>query len=217
MQSISLNESRTSGPEAVSWDVSFPGYQHVFGIPQHASPLSLRTTRWVGPDWITAAQTDELPFFSGGDNAYTDPYRLYNADVFEYLADSEMSLYGSIPFMHAHKAGSTIAIFSIVGSETWIDITKTSTSTQTHWMSESGILDVMIFLGPTDNEIFEQYGQLTGMTAMPQMFAIGHHQCRWNYLNEQDVKEVSAKFDEFDMPMDVIWLDIDYAEDVRRE
>lgn len=28
----------------------------------------------------------------GGEGAYTDPYRLYNLDVFEYEADSEMAL-----------------------------------------------------------------------------------------------------------------------------
>ena len=36
--------------------------------------------------------------YSGG-----DPYRLYNLDVFEYELDNPMALYGSIPFMLAHK------------------------------------------------------------------------------------------------------------------
>lgn len=158
---------------------------------------------------------------SGGDNAFTDPYRLFNLDTFEYLADSEMGIYGSIPFMHAHRAGSTVAIFSVVGSETWVDITKSTSSSlrsgslsvHTHWMSESGILDLIVFLGPTDEEVFQQYGSLTGMTALPQSFAVGYHQCRWNYLNQEDVAEVSRKFDEHDIPMDVLWLDIEYAEE----
>ena len=33
----------------------------------------------------------------------TDPYRLYNLDVFEYELDNPMALYGSVPFMIAHK------------------------------------------------------------------------------------------------------------------
>lgn len=32
-----------------------------------------------------------------------DPYRLYNLDVFEYELNNRMALYGSIPFMLAHK------------------------------------------------------------------------------------------------------------------
>lgn len=116
--------------------------------------------------------------------------------------------------MHAHRADGTVAIFSLTGSENWIDITKTQSSVQTHWMAESGVLDLIVFLGPMNEEIFEQYGQLTGTTALPQMFAIGHHQCRWNYLTQEDVLEVSANFDKYDMPMDVIWLDIEYATEV---
>jgi alpha 1,3-glucosidase len=47
---------------------------------------------------------------------------------------------------------------------------------------------------------------------MPQYFAIGYHQCRWNYQSQEDVLEVSQRFDEADIPMDVIWLDIEYAQ-----
>lgn len=32
-----------------------------------------------------------------------EPYRLYNLDVFEYELYNKMALYGSIPFMLAHK------------------------------------------------------------------------------------------------------------------
>jgi alpha 1,3-glucosidase len=32
------------GPEALSIDVSFPSATHVYGLPEHAAPLSLPTT-----------------------------------------------------------------------------------------------------------------------------------------------------------------------------
>jgi alpha-glucosidase (family GH31 glycosyl hydrolase) len=32
-----------------------------------------------------------------------DPYRLFNLDVFEYEVGNPMALYGSVPFMIAHK------------------------------------------------------------------------------------------------------------------
>lgn len=38
-------DSKPKGPESVALDVSFPGYEHVFGIPEHTGPLSLRQTR----------------------------------------------------------------------------------------------------------------------------------------------------------------------------
>ncbi|TCD66261.1 hypothetical protein EIP91_001590 [Steccherinum ochraceum] len=191
----SWTDSKPKGPESLSLDITFPNHGHVYGIPQHASSLDLRTT------------TGESPY-------YTEPYRLYNADTFEYLADSTMSLYGSIPVMHAHSTDSTVAIFNAVGSETWIDIAHPSaSSTETHWISESGILDVFIMPGPTPKDIFAQYSGLTGTQALPADWALGYHQCRWNYVSSDDVRSVQQKFDEADMPVDVFWLDIEYAEE----
>src|ERR1700730_15869396 len=73
-----LNSTHSLGPESLSLDIDFPHHGHVYGIPQHAPSLYLPTT------------TGEDPFFS-------DPYRFYNADVFEYLASGITSLYGTIP------------------------------------------------------------------------------------------------------------------------
>ena len=179
----------------MSLDITFPNHGHVYGIPQHASTLSLRTT-------------------TGKDSYYEDPYRLYNADTFEYLADSTMSLYGSIPLMHAHSAASTVAVFNAVGSETWIDISHpTDKSTETHWISESGILDIFILPGPKPEDVFEQWAKLTGTSVLPAEWSLGYHQCRWNYVSSDDVRQVQKKFDEEDIPVDVFWLDIEYAEE----
>ena len=41
----------------------------------------------------------------------SEPYRLYNLDVFEHEADSPFGLYGSIPFMVAHKPGLSVGAF----------------------------------------------------------------------------------------------------------
>ena len=40
-------DSKPRGPEAIALDISFPGYEHVFGIPEHATGLSLKTTRYA--------------------------------------------------------------------------------------------------------------------------------------------------------------------------
>lgn len=39
-------DSKPRGPESVGLDITFPGYKHVFGIPEHADSLSLRETRY---------------------------------------------------------------------------------------------------------------------------------------------------------------------------
>ena len=46
-----------------------------------------------------------------GEGVDSEPYRLYNLDVFEYLEDSPFGLYGAIPLMLAHKPGLTLGAF----------------------------------------------------------------------------------------------------------
>jgi alpha 1,3-glucosidase len=150
---------------------------------------------------------------------------MYNSDVFEYELSSPMTLYGSIPYMQAHRKNSSVAVFWLNAAETWVDIVKSRSSTNplslgitgkktthTHWFSETGQLDVFVFLGPTPEDLSKTYGELTGYTQLPQQFAIAYHQCRWNYVTDEDVKEVDRKFDRYQVPYDVIWLDIEYTD-----
>ena len=37
----------------------------------------------------------------------------------------------------------------------------------THWMSESGIIDIFILLGPRPYDVFKQYASLTGTPPLP--------------------------------------------------
>ncbi|KAI9726027.1 MAG: hypothetical protein M1828_002035 [Chrysothrix sp. TS-e1954] len=201
-------DSKPRGPESVGLDISFPGYEHVYGIPEHTGPMSLKETR-------------------GGDGNYDQPYRLYNSDVFEYEMDNPMTLYGAIPFMQAHRPGSTVGVFWLNAAETWIDIVKSrissnplsftsstgNTDTKTHWFSESGLLDVFVFLGPSPEALSQTYAELTGFTQLPNFFSLGYHQCRWNYVTDEDVKDVDRRFDRHHIPYDVIWLDIEYLDD----
>ena len=151
---------------------------------------------------------------------------MYNADVFEYEMDSPMTLYGSIPFMQAKRKGSTVGVLWLNAAETWVDVQKSKastnplslgiggrTSTQTHWFSESGILDVFVFLGPTPQDVVRSYTELTGTAQLPPYFSIAYHQCRWNYFTDQDVRDVDRKFDKHNIPYDAIWLDIEYTDD----
>ncbi|KAK9321844.1 family 31 glycoside hydrolase [Lipomyces orientalis] len=57
--------------------------------------------------------------------------------------------------------------------------------------------------------VYSQYGLLTGFTSLPPIYALGYHQSRWNYNSEEDVLDVDANFDNYDIPYDAIWLDIE--------
>jgi len=197
-------DSKPHGPTAVAVDFTFAGTEHVFGLPQHADTFSLK------------------------DTTATDPYRLYNLDVFEYELWNPMALYASIPMMMSHGPRGSVGLFLLNAAEGWVDVKKNGQGlldsvgsmfsaapekqVDTHWMFESGILDAFVMLGPGPKDLARQYTSLTGTTPTPPMFAIAYHQCRWNYNDQADVISVDGKFDEHDIPMDVMWLDIEHTD-----
>ncbi|KAI5964054.1 ROT2 [Candida pseudojiufengensis] len=175
------------GPESIGLDFTLLGFNNLYGIPEHADSMLLKDT-------------------SG-----KEPYRFYNVDIFEYETDSRLPMYGSIPLLTAVKKDVSIGIFWVNSADSYIDIKKGKDST-IHWISENGILDFIIFIKDTPKEINQVYGKITGFTQLPLLSSLGYHQCRWNYNDIKDVLEVSAKFDEFEIPFDTIWLDIEYAD-----
>uniref|UniRef100_A0A665WHS9 Glucosidase, alpha; neutral C n=1 Tax=Echeneis naucrates TaxID=173247 RepID=A0A665WHS9_ECHNA len=192
------------GPSSIGADVCLHGFSHVYGLPEHADSLQLRDTR------------------DG------EPYRLYNLDVFAYDLYSRRGLYGSVPLLVAHKPDRTLGVFWLNASETFVNIRYSPTDhqvfplllrmqpeTDVHWLSESGVMDCVVLLGPGPRQLFSQYAQLTGYQALPPLFALGYHQCRWNYRDEADVKAVDAGFDRHNIPYDVIWLDIEHTDGKR--
>lgn len=182
-------DKKIRGPESVTADFTFPGARHVYGIPEHSDSLSLKDTR----------------------KEHTDPYRMFNVDIFEYETESEMPMYGSIPFMLGLRPDACAGILWLNSADTYVDITKEKDSTWTHWISETGKLDAFIFVGKTPTDVVSKYSEVVGTNALPQLWAIAYHQCRWNYNSETDVLNVNKQFDDHLIPYDVIWLDIEYT------
>lgn len=178
------------GPESIGLDFTFNGYQHVYGIPEHADSLSLR------------------------DTTNSEPYRLFNIDLFEYEVGSTMPMYGAIPFLLAVKPTKVASgLFWLNSGDTFVDIDKTHLKgVSTHWMSENGIIDFIILVKESPEAINKAYGELSGFTPLPQLFALGYHQCRWNYNDQEDVLQVHENMDKYQIPYDTIWLDIEYAD-----
>lgn len=204
------------GPESVGLDFTFVKYDNVYGIPEHADALKLRDTSSTNTILSRDKESSSPNNLKYLQRKTCDPYRLFNVDVFEYNVDSKQPMYGSIPLMIAARPGSSMGILWLNPSDTWVDINyhpvNNINDTKTHWISENGIIDVTLFFGDHPKDITNQYVQLTGSPVLPQLSAIGYHQCRWNYNNELDVLNVEKKMDDDHFPFDFIWLDLDYTD-----
>ena len=190
--SRSLLSMEFHGGKSVSQDVSFHGFPCVYGIPEHASSLALKTT--------------------GKNGYYKDPYRLKNLDVFEFGLDKNTALYGSAPLMVAKNNEAMVGFLLYNGSEMWIDIKNGDDGEiSTHWMMADGAVENYFFLESDVPAFYKSYASLTGFPFMPPLFSLGYHQCRWNYNSQKDVLDVNRKFDDHGIPMDVMWLDIEHT------
>jgi mannosyl-oligosaccharide alpha-1,3-glucosidase len=177
-------DSKPNGPEAVAVDFKFHSSDILFGIPEHHDTFALRKT--LGQE----------------------PYRLYTLDVTFYDLNSTMPNYGAIPVMYGHGAKGTAGIFWHNSADTYVDIHDTENA---HFISEGGIMEVFVFLGPKPNDAFSQYTKITGAGGLPQLNKLGFHQSRWNYMSQEETLDVIRNFDKNEIPLDTIWLDIEYT------
>ncbi|MBQ6152920.1 MAG: alpha-glucosidase [Ruminococcus sp.] len=78
---------------------------------------------------------------------------------------------------------------------------------------ENDRLDLYIIEGDTKKEIIREFRSLIGRSYLPPFFAFGYGQSRWGYVKEEDIKEVVSRHREAGIPLDTVYLDIDYMED----
>jgi Alpha-glucosidases, family 31 of glycosyl hydrolases len=73
-----------------------------------------------------------------------------------------------------------------------------------------GIVDYFVFVGPRPEDVVKQYQSLVGFPVLTPYWGLGYHQCRWGYNNLNDLQNVVTKFNQYRIPLDVLWTDIDY-------
>ncbi|MGN0270475.1 MAG: TIM-barrel domain-containing protein, partial [Candidatus Weimeria sp.] len=75
--------------------------------------------------------------------------------------------------------------------------------------------DIYEITGDGENSpraIVREFRGLTGQSYIPPIWAFGFGQSRWGYRTEDDVREVADRYEKAGVPLDSIYLDIDYME-----
>ena len=78
--------------------------------------------------------------------------------------------------------------------------------------SESGNADIYRFTADSADEIVRQFRAITGQSYIPPKWAFGFGQSRWGYKTEEDIRTVHERYRDASVPLDSIYLDIDYME-----
>ena len=170
---------------------------------------------------------------SGSHNRKGRDFTLWNTDILDEHAIAEFKqgrdpddpradetstewdpYYVSIPFFYhqAYPAGTMAASFVDNGYRATYDFTEDD---EYAIGFDGGQYTEYVFAGPDMPAILEAYTALTGRAALPPLWALGYHQCRWFRYTQDAVEALAARHREEAVPCDALWLDIDYMDGYR--
>lgn len=171
---------------------------------------------WNGDAFrISWAMPEDAHYFGLGDktgpldrrdHAYTD----WNTDI--GWQESTDPLYKSIPFLLAMRRGRAYGLFLDNTWRSWFDFGKESRD-YFSFGADGGELNFYFFSGPDPKKVVSDYTALTGRMPLPPLATLGFQQCRYSYFPEARVREIARQFRERRIPVDILYLDIDYQQD----
>ncbi|KAF3037266.1 hypothetical protein E8E12_007986 [Didymella heteroderae] len=135
---------------------------------------------------------------------------LWNRDA--YGTPPGSNLYGSHPIYFDHRGeNGTHGVF--LASSQGMDIKIDNTDGQfLEYNTLGGIIDLYFLAGPSPKDVAVQYSALSGTPAMMPYWGFGFHQCKYGYRDVWEVAEVVANYTQANIPLEVMWTDIDYME-----
>lgn len=133
----------------------------------------------------------------------------WNSDTFGYTPSTD-PIYKSIPFFVA--AGGPGGSYGLFLDNSWrstFDFGHREAGTL-QISAVNGPIDYYLIAGPSVGEVVRRYTDLTGKPPLAPLWALGFQQSRWSYMSDSEVRAIAERFRKEAMPIDVIWLDIDY-------
>ncbi|KAK4463438.1 family 31 putative glycoside hydrolase [Cladorrhinum samala] len=162
-----------------------PKNPNLYGLGEHWDPLRLNTTDYVRTLWSR--------------DAYGTP--------------SGTNLYGAHPVYYEHRKSGTHGVFFLNSNGMDVIIDKDAKSGQyLEYNTLGGVFDFYFVAGPSPVEVARQYSEITGLAAMMPYWGFGFQNCRYGYRDVYEVAEVVQNYSIAQIPLEVMWTDIDYMD-----
>ena len=176
------------------------------------SPTSMRLTRPLASEEHIYGLGER----TGSMDKRGQAFPVWNIDPHKGHDEHTVNMYTSIPFYLGLTVddGRAYGVLIDHTGRVEMDIGKTNEAEVSMTVQRDSLI-AYFFAGPTPADVMRQYTELTGRMPLPPRWAIGYHQCRWGYMNEQEVQQVATEMRKRNHPCDAIWLDIDYMNGYR--
>ena len=183
--SLAEKEGHHQGEEEYAYALQIENGRPVYGLGERTGPLDKRGYDYI--DW----NTDDP-------SAHVDTFK---------------SLYQSIPFFVLFGKERSVGVFFDNTSKTHFDFNKQNDRLVQVEFND-GFADFYLFFGSL-KEVCGSYSRLTGRSKLPPYWTLGAQQCRWSYPSKEKVEEVIHGYQEADIPLSCVYLDIDYMVDYK--
>ena len=185
------------------------------------APISRDTTAitWQGDAFtVTKSIPEDEHYYGLGDKAgpldhRNQAFTMWNTDAYGWQESTD-PLYKTLGFLLALRKGTSYGIlFDNTFRQNW-DLGKTSAD-EYSFGADGGEVDYYFIYGPRPKQVVSTFTALVGRSPLPPLWSLGFQQCRYSYFPESRVREVVQTFKQKKIPLDVIYLDIDYQRENR--
>ena len=149
-------------------------------------------------------------------NLHSGTYTLYNKDnpnKIDYGIGKNNNRYGSHPiYLMREKSG--YYHINYLRNSFGMDIELDLENNKLKYLILGGVLDFTLFLGNKKPEnVIKMYHKFLGGWMIPPFWSLGFHQSRWGYNHINHIEYILNKFQTEKIPLDSVWLDLDYMYD----
>jgi alpha-glucosidase len=136
-------------------------------------------------------------------------FQMWNTDAYGW-EESTDPLYKDIPFfLSVNKDGASYGVLLDNTYRSSFDF-GTELRDTLSFGAEGGDLDYYLIYGPEPKQVLSRFADFVGHAALPPRWAFGFQQSRYSYETEARVQEIANTFRKKKIPLDVLYLDIDY-------
>lgn len=128
-----------------------------------------------------------------------------------------------MPYLTGIDTTFSSSVAMINSAHTWVELAPDQNgignNTYSAWAMESGALEFFVFASAMDNSDLNKFKKVqydlatvSGMAPLPLINYLGYHFCKWDWVSDNRMRERNANFTKFDIPVDVLWMDIEWAD-----
>ena len=125
-------------------------------------------------------------------------------------------MYGHHPvYFGRSDENTTFGVFNLNPNAADFYIKNNVGSVEVTQVTIGGIFDLYVMYASTPDLVVKQYHKVIGNPLLIPQWGLGWHQCRWGYNTTEALEYVIGNYSAHNIPLDVMWSDIDYMDSYR--